>query len=276
MASTRPFFVIIPGASQTPSHYAYLSHLLNLAGFPTISALLPSLGATKEVTAQDDTDYIRDRMLLPILDHSKRDVIMIMHSYSGMPGSAAAAGLSPSERTAQGKTTSVIGQIFITAMLIKGGDGTDILAAVGGQYPESINPNVIPPHIITYLSKPNKPSQTQINLLSWPNPIPALFQQVPTTLAIAAAASAVPQGITSFNSPCPPTTWDSEHFKGRLAYVRARNDAMILLETQQAMIDATGVEWIVRDLESDHSPQLSTPEELVGILLELGGMFERL
>lgn len=144
MASTRPFFVIIPGASQSPSHYAYLSHLLNLAGYPTFSAILPSLGATTEVTAQDDTDYIRNRMLLPILDHSKRDIIMIMHSYSGMPGSAAAAGLSKTERAAEGKTTSVIGQIFITAMLIKGGDGIDILGALGGQYPEAISPDVRP------------------------------------------------------------------------------------------------------------------------------------
>jgi len=55
MSSTRPFYVIIPGASQTPSHYAQLSHLLQLAGYPTLCATLPSLGATENVTAEDDS-----------------------------------------------------------------------------------------------------------------------------------------------------------------------------------------------------------------------------
>lgn len=118
--------------------------------------------------------------------------------------------------------------------------------------------------------------QTKLNLLNWPNPIPALFNQVLATLATAAATSAIAQGLTSFNSPCPPTTWDSEHFKGRLAYIRTVYDALILLDTQQAMIDGTGVEWIVKDIESDHSPQLSRAEELVGILVDLATVFEGL
>lgn len=53
-------------------------------------------------------------------------------------------------------------------------------------------------------------------------------------------------------------------------------DALILLDTQQAMIDGTGVEWIVKDIESDHSPQLSRAEELVGILVDLATVFEGL
>jgi len=79
-----------------------LLHLLQSHGYPTLSALLPSTGTGENVTAQDDADYIRKRMLLPVLDTEKHDVIMAMHSYSGMPGSAAAAGLGKAERSAQG------------------------------------------------------------------------------------------------------------------------------------------------------------------------------
>lgn len=109
MATTRPFTVIIPGASQNPAHYRYLSHLLQLAGYPVFSALLPSVGAAGNVTVEDDAVYVRDKMLLPVLDHEEHDVIMLMHSYSSVSGSAATKGLGKAEGAAQGRKTSVIG-----------------------------------------------------------------------------------------------------------------------------------------------------------------------
>jgi hypothetical protein len=146
MASTRPFLVILPGGSQNPTHYGYLAHLLQLAGYPTYSALLPSVGASGKVTVQDDMDYIRDRMILPILDHEEHDVILVMHSYSGVPGSAAALGLGKKERIAQGKKTGVIGQIFFAAILQKGGDETDLFTATGGAFPPFLRPDVSSNH----------------------------------------------------------------------------------------------------------------------------------
>ena len=142
MASNRPFFVIVPGASQNPSHYGHLSHLLQLAGYPTFSALLPSVGSAERITVEDDMHYIKNNMLVPVLDHEEHDVILIMHSYSGVPGSAAAAGFGKAERTAQGKKTGVIGQIFIASLLPKGGDGKNIVDVFGGNYPPHIRPDV--------------------------------------------------------------------------------------------------------------------------------------
>ncbi|KAA8564829.1 hypothetical protein EYC84_010600 [Monilinia fructicola] len=62
-------------------------------------------------------------MLLPILDTEQHNVVMIMHSYSGVPGSAAA--------------------IYIASLLIKGGDGGDIVAALGGQLLPHIAPDLL-------------------------------------------------------------------------------------------------------------------------------------
>jgi hypothetical protein len=140
MTEQRPFFVIVPGASQNPAHYGYLSHLLQLAGYPVFSALLPSVGNGK-ATAEEDTKYVRDAMLLPVLEHEEHDVILVMHSYSSIPGSAAAVGLAKAERSAQGKK-GVIGQIYIAALLPQGGDGKDVVGAFGGQYPPHIRPDV--------------------------------------------------------------------------------------------------------------------------------------
>ena len=147
MAAERPFIVILPGGSQNPAHYGYLSHLLMLAGYTVYSALLPSVGAAGKITVEDDMKYIRDRMLITILDHEEHDVVLFMHSYSSVPGSAAAQGLGKSERIAQGKKTGVIGQIYLSSILAKGGDGNAIIGAFSGHYPPHIRPDVsMPPN----------------------------------------------------------------------------------------------------------------------------------
>lgn len=120
MTDKRPFFVIVPGASQNPAHYGYLSHLLLLAGYPVFTALLPSVGSADKVSVVDDAEYVRNKMILPVLDYEEADVILVMHSYSSAPGSAAAMGLGKEERAAQGKKTSIIGQIYLAALLPKG------------------------------------------------------------------------------------------------------------------------------------------------------------
>jgi hypothetical protein len=42
------------------------------------------------------------------------------------------------------------------------------------------------------------------------------------------------------------------------------------------MLDGTGVEWIVKDIESGHSPQISQPEKLTSILVELAKALQAL
>jgi hypothetical protein len=142
MAVNNPLFVIVPGPSQNPAHYAYLCHLLQLAGYPVFSALLPSVAAPGKVTIEDDTSYVRNKMLMPILDYGKHDIIIVMHSYSSLPGAAAAKGLGKTERVSQGKSTGVIVQVYLAALLVKGGDGTSALGAFGVRYPPHIRPDV--------------------------------------------------------------------------------------------------------------------------------------
>lgn len=51
-----------------------------------------------KVTTEDDMAFIRDRMTLPILELEECDVILVMYSYSGVHGSAAAFRLDKMER----------------------------------------------------------------------------------------------------------------------------------------------------------------------------------
>ena len=93
---------------------------------------LPSVGSQ---TPQDqdvaaDAAFLRDRVLQPLLEADK-DVVLIMHSYGGMPSAAAASGISKQERQASGKPGGVVGLIFVAASLAKEGQAqADVL---GGQ-----------------------------------------------------------------------------------------------------------------------------------------------
>ncbi|KAL8861957.1 MAG: hypothetical protein Q9178_001827 [Gyalolechia marmorata] len=254
--STKPVFVLVPGGAQNPSHYAYLQHLLLSEGYGVLSALLPTIGTGASVTVEDDTEYIRSRMLLPVLDIEHRDVIMVSHSYSGMPASAAAHGLSKTERAAEGKTTSVLGQIFIAAILARGGDGKDVVATFGGQ---------LPPHIQT---------DEKENLIKCEDPKPPLFHDLPPALADAAVSSCISQSLTAFQSPCPAATWHAEAFKGRCAYIRTLSDRSVPYEVQNMMLEGSGQEWIMRDIETGHCPQLAAPEALSSIIIEIAHQFE--
>ncbi|KAJ5898435.1 hypothetical protein N7504_008723 [Penicillium tannophilum] len=252
----KPVFVLVPGASQNPAQYGYLLHLIQSAGYGASTGLLPSIGAQGQVTATDDANYIRDRLLLPVLDVGNHDVILISHSYSGMPASAAARGLGPADRAAEGKSTSVLGQIFLATILPRGGDNLSVIDAFGGN---------LPPHMY---------KDEKENLLKCDEPKAPLFDDVEPILAEAATQGSLSQGLTSFSSPCPEASWHTDAFRNRVAYIYTLKDHAVPYEAQVAMVQATGVEWITREIASGHSAQLSNPEDLTKILVELAEQWQ--
>lgn len=114
------------------------------------------------------------------------------------------------------------------------------------------------------------------NLLRCDDPRPPLFGDLPSDLADAAVLSCISQCKTSFTSPYPAASWDEEAYKGRLAYIKTVNDQAVPYAAQTMMLEATGQEWITRDMETSHSPQLAAPEKLADILVELAKHFESL
>lgn len=144
MSLENPVFVIAPGAACNPAHYGLLMHLFLKAGYGAVSSCLPSLGTMHgaKVTIEDDSNYIRDHLVLPILENEERDVIIIGHSYSSLPASNAVTGLDKATRSSAGKKASVLGQIFIAGVLSKGGDGNSLVAAFGGALPPHVQAEV--------------------------------------------------------------------------------------------------------------------------------------
>lgn len=75
-----------------------LDHFTN-TGYNVLSHQLPSVGSStpKAQYVTQDASFICKNLLLPELDLSA-DVVFVMQSYGGLPGAAAARGLSEAER----------------------------------------------------------------------------------------------------------------------------------------------------------------------------------
>ena len=128
MATAKPTIVFIPGAWHTPAHYEDLLSLLEKAGYETKAIQLPSVGSDSpnEQSVVGDAQAIREQLLLPLLD-AGRDILLVMHSYGGCPGGAAAKNLSKSARTTSG---GIVGLVFIAALLAA--ENSSLLSSLPG------------------------------------------------------------------------------------------------------------------------------------------------
>jgi len=119
--STATHIVLIHGAWHQASTYDSLRPLLHEAGFTTSAISLPSIsgvGVPHQDRAQD-TAAVRDE--LERVANNGHDIIAVFHSYGGIPGSDACAGLGKQERTAQGQKGGVIHVICLAAFMLTEG-----------------------------------------------------------------------------------------------------------------------------------------------------------
>lgn len=152
MSQTPPTIVFFAGAFADPSCFDILSEHFREQGYPTVYAHVPSLNpadATAVSTSQD-AEETRNKVLLPLIEANK-DLVIFVHSYGGVVGGAAAAGLSKQTRTAEGKPGGVIGLVYLVASLV--GQGETMLQSVGGAYPPFIKQHHVctsPPATLIY------------------------------------------------------------------------------------------------------------------------------
>ena len=146
---TKPTFVLVPGAWHQPSIYTSVMATLNAHGYPTISLPLPSVGAIpSNTTFDEDVNAIRD-LLTKLVDVEGKEVVLVVHSYSGIPGPEAPKGLGKRERQDKGLKGGVVRLVFIIAYVISEGFG---LTAVTTKMPEwmKLNIEVCAPSIFAY------------------------------------------------------------------------------------------------------------------------------
>lgn len=112
---SKSTFVCVPGAWHSPEAYTQVVKILREHGYPAVGLALPSVGA--DPAHQDflgDVKTIRD-CLTQLVVHEEKNVILVMHSYSGVPGTEAPFGLGRTEREKMGLKGGVERLVYIMA-----------------------------------------------------------------------------------------------------------------------------------------------------------------
>ena len=122
MANSKPTFVIVPrGWHSIPQFRVLIGHL-EAAGHPVQTTSLPSLNPGKPSTTDcyTDAEAIRSHLLAPI-EADGKDIVLICHSYDGIPGGGAARTLSRSARAKEARRAGGIGLFDISAFAVPEG-----------------------------------------------------------------------------------------------------------------------------------------------------------
>ncbi|KZT60265.1 alpha/beta-hydrolase [Calocera cornea HHB12733] len=128
---TKPTIVFVPGAWHRSLIYSSVIVLLERAGYPCLTIELPSVGGRVSSLAED-SDEISN--LLTKLVSAGREVVLVMHSYGGLPGAAAVKGLGKRE----GRQGSVVHLVFLGSFVLDEGEAA--LDLLQGQLPPWVAP----------------------------------------------------------------------------------------------------------------------------------------
>lgn len=151
MSRILPTIVFFAGAFADPACFNSLSKHLQEASYPTVYAHVSTLNPSdvSAVSSSKDAAETRANVLLPLIEAGK-DVVVFVHSYGGVVGGAAAAGLSKSTRSAEGKPGGVVGLVYLVGNIV--GEGETLLQAVGGAYPPFIKQHHVCPFSLQAMS----------------------------------------------------------------------------------------------------------------------------
>lgn len=117
MAPPPPHIIIIPAACQTSAFYTPLTDALSALGLSASTIVpLPSVGVNPGVPDfSADVDAIR-KTVQSVLDKGT-DVVVLMHSYGGLPGSAALKGLGKVAGD-KGEKAGVVRVIYVCSFVL--------------------------------------------------------------------------------------------------------------------------------------------------------------
>ncbi|KAI9702751.1 MAG: hypothetical protein M1836_007965 [Candelina mexicana] len=120
----NPTILLIPGAWTPPTTFYALTPLLNTLNYPTKTIALPSINTSPPLPdSSADVSAIRNA-LTTLLDEDK-DVVLVLHSSSGVSGTEAAYGLGKSQREKENhdgkRGGGVVGLCYIAAQVVREG-----------------------------------------------------------------------------------------------------------------------------------------------------------
>lgn len=117
MAASKPLLVLVPGSFNYASIYAPLLARYTALGHPISTIDLRTVGRKPgpPPTMYDDAAFINTE--LERLADEGHDIVLVAHSYGGIPVSEGLKGVSKAERERAGKAGGVVRVGYMTALV---------------------------------------------------------------------------------------------------------------------------------------------------------------
>ncbi|PWY64732.1 hypothetical protein BO94DRAFT_540935 [Aspergillus sclerotioniger CBS 115572] len=127
----NPTLILTPGAWYPP--HAFSPLITHLPTYTCHTVSFPSIQAATEVKDLQP-DILTIRTLVEKEADAGNDIVIVCHSWSGLPVNSALSSLSKESRQKEGKVGGVVKIIFISAFIPEVGES--LIAAFGGEAPE--------------------------------------------------------------------------------------------------------------------------------------------
>jgi len=243
----KPTFVIVHGAWHSPAHFEPLIQSLSAYGYKAVAPALPSV-AQSEVSpstdSQDDIAAVRQAILAE-LDQGA-DVIVVPHSYGGVPATSAIRSLDPKSRADAGHTTSVVALAAITAYVLP--EGASLYEAEQRPRPET---NTLPA------------------AMKWPS-VELFYHDIP--------ADEIEKWARLLKPMSSAALFDASRFSAHevvpVHFLLAAQDKAISLKSQNHVLDLLrpkAVSIRTEEVDSDHSPFLGKIKQTADFLRRSAG-----
>ena len=118
MAKPNPIYIFVGGVSHTPAFFDDVIQHMAALGYESVAVAYPTCGRGTETTKQWDEVTAIGEVIARKLDREEQDVVLVLHSYGGWPGSRAVKGLDKPTRQQNGKSNGIIEVVFIAGFLL--------------------------------------------------------------------------------------------------------------------------------------------------------------
>jgi surfactin synthase thioesterase subunit len=137
----NPALVIVPGSFAPTKMYDEFVESLKSHDIKTIVINTPSVGRKEgrpPATMSDDAQEISN-VVSKLLDEGEQ-VVLMTHSYGGIPGTESLKTISRKARESEGKEGGVDKIVYLTSVVLQ--PGTSNFDAFGGNLPDSLTVEV--------------------------------------------------------------------------------------------------------------------------------------
>lgn len=233
--NSKPTIIFVTGAWHKPHLYAGLLEGLRRTSFPVIAPCLPSVGGTCD-SFHDDVYLVRKAIAEEV--SQGREIVVLMHAYGGIVGSAAVQGYSKQEVPRGG---GVIRMIYMAAFALeKGVSLMDALNNTPLPWWQSVNPKqwrAVNSNYIFYNDLDSEKAE-------------ALSRQLDL------------QAKGSFESKQTYAAWKDIDS----TYIVCSRDNAIPKHAQVFMANQPGGKFKIEYLEAGHCPWLGIPEQTLEMI----------